>query len=102
MKHVSSVYSVSSIRIRCFCTLGIFYCRPAWSLYNPEERRLAELSFEDGLTLRFNKASAYSRRAMQHYDVRNPVVHGALRSERIDVSSVIREFYLIHSPPPPS
>ena len=34
---------------------------------------------------------------MQLYSVRNQIAHGRLRSERIDVSSVIQEFYVIQS-----
>ena len=71
--------------------------RRAWSLYNPDDRRLSGLSFEDRLTLVLEKGSEYWKRAMQHYNVRNQIAHGALRSERIDVSSVVQEFYLIQS-----
>ena len=71
--------------------------RRAWSLYNPEDRRLSGLSFEDRLTLVCERGSQYWKRAMQHYNVRNQIAHGALRSERIDVSSVVQEFYLIQS-----
>lgn len=71
--------------------------RRAWSLYNPDDRRLSGLSFEDRLTLVLEKGSDYWRRTMQHYNVRNQIAHGALRSERIDVSSVVQEFYLIQS-----
>ena len=77
--------------------LGDWRRRRAWSLYNPEDRRLSGLSSEDRLTLVLEKASEYWRRAMQHYNVRNQIAHGALRSERIDVSSVVQEFYLIQS-----
>ena len=65
--------------------------RRAWSLTTT-----AGLSF-DRLTLVCERGSQYWRRAMQHYNVRNQIAHGALRSERIDVSSVVQEFYLIQS-----
>jgi len=43
------------------------------------------------------KGSENWKRALQHYNVRNQIAHGRLRSERIDVSSVIREFYHIQA-----
>lgn len=72
-------------------------CRRAWSLYNPEDRRLSGLSLEDRLTLVLEKGTEYWKRAMQLYNVRNQIAHGALRSERIDVSSVVQDFYRIQS-----
>ena len=41
--------------------------RRAWSLHNPDDRRLSGLSFEDRLTLVLEKRSDYWRRTMQHY-----------------------------------
>ena len=71
--------------------------RRAWSLYNSDDCRLSGLSFEERLTLVLEKGSEYWKRTIQHHNVRNQIVHGALRSERIDVSSVVQEFYLIQS-----
>ena len=34
---------------------------------------------------------------MQLYNVRNQIAHGTLQSDRIDVSSVIRDFFRIQS-----
>ena len=73
--------------------------RRAWSLYNPTECGFSGLSFRDRLALVLDKTSAYSRRAIQHDNVRNQVPHGALRSKLIDASSVAHGFYLIHSAP---
>ncbi len=69
----------------------------ACSLYDPDDRRLSGLRFEDRLALVLEKGSEFWKRAIQHYNVRNQVAHGTLRSERIDVSSVVQEFYLIQS-----
>ena len=71
--------------------------RRAWSLYNPEDRRLSGLSFENRLTLVLQKGSGEWRRAMQFYNVRNQIAHGTLLSERIDVSSEIQDFFRIRS-----
>ena len=69
----------------------------AWTLYNPDHRRLSGLSFENRLTLVLEKGSDHWKRVLQHYSVRNQIAHGRLRSERIDVSGVITEFFLIQS-----
>ena len=69
----------------------------AWTLYNPDDRRLSGLSFENRLTLVLEKGSDHWKRVLQHYSVRNQIAHGRLRSERIDVSGVITEFFLIQS-----
>ena len=71
--------------------------RRAWSLYNPDDRRLSGLSFEDRLALVIEKGSEYWRRTVQHYAIRNQIAHGDLRLERIDVSSVVEDFFLIQS-----
>jgi len=69
----------------------------AWSLYNPEDRRLSGLTFQGRLTLVLEKGSDVWRRTMQLYNVRNQIAHGTLMSERIDVSSEIQEFFRIRS-----
>ena len=71
---------------------GDWRYRRAWSLYNPDDRRLSGLSFESRLTLVLEKGSAGWKRIMQLYSVRNQIAHGSLLSDRIDVSSVIEEF----------
>ena len=37
------------------------------------------------------------KKTMQFYQIRNQIAHGTLLSERIDMSSVIEEFYIIQS-----
>ena len=71
--------------------------RRAWSLYNPDDRRLSGLSFENRLTLVLEKGSGEWRRTMQLYNVRNQIAHGTLLSERIDVSGEIQEFLRIRA-----
>lgn len=83
--------------IRHAQTHGNWRDRRAWTLYNPDDRRLSGLSFESRLTLVLEKGSANWKRVLQHYNVRNQIAHGRLRSQRIDVSSVIQEFYLIQA-----
>ena len=69
--------------------------RRAWTLYNPDDRRLSGLSFESRLTLVLARGSGEWRRTMQFYNVRNQIAHGTLLSERIDVSGEIQEFFRI-------
>ena len=71
--------------------------RRAWSLYNPDDRRLSGLSFENRLTLVLERGSGDWRRTMQFYSVRNRIAHGTLLSESIDVSDEIREFLRIQA-----
>ncbi len=83
--------------IRHAQTHGDWRYRRAWSLYNPDDRRLSGLSFEIRLTLVFEKGSGECRRTMQLYNFRNRIAHGALLSERIDVLSAIQDFFHIQS-----
>ena len=71
--------------------------RRAWSLYNPEDRRLSGLSFENRLTLVVEKGSDDWKRTMQLYNVRNQIAHGDLLSGRIDMERVIQDFFRIQS-----
>ena len=71
--------------------------RRAWSLYDPNDRRLSGLRFENRLALVVEKGTAGWKSAIQYYNLRNQIAHGRLRPERIDVTSVIQNFYLIQS-----
>lgn len=74
--------------------------RRAWDLYNPEDPRLSGLRFEDRVGLLLDRAegrgSPYAR-IVAYYSLRNGIAHGRLRSDRIDVSAVASDFYLIQS-----
>ena len=71
--------------------------RRAWSLYNPDDRRLSGLRFEQRLMLVLEKGGDSWKKTMQFYQIRNQIAHGTLLSERIDMSSVMEEFYVIQS-----
>ena len=71
--------------------------RRAWSLYNPDDRRLSGLSFENRLTLVLEKGSDDWKRTMELYNVRNQIAHGALLSARIDMQRAIGDFFRIQS-----
>ena len=68
--------------------------RRPWSLYDPERPRL---SFRNRLRLVLDETSDEWRRTVEHYSVRNDIAHGSLLSQRIDVSSVIEDFFRIQS-----
>ncbi len=73
--------------------------RRSWSLYNPDDRRLSGLRFEDRAALVLDpdaEGREYSL-AMQHYNIRNQVAHGTLLSQRIDVTAVIKQFFVIQA-----
>jgi len=71
--------------------------RRAWSLYNPDDRRLSGLSFENRLTLVLEKGGDDWKRTMELYNVRNQIAHSALLSARIDMARVIEDFFRIQS-----
>lgn len=83
--------------IRRAQTHGDWRQRRAWTLYNPDDRRLSGLNFENRLTLVVEKDSDDWKRTLQHYNLRNQIAHGTLVPERINVSSVIEDFLRIQS-----
>lgn len=74
--------------------------RRGWDLFNPDDKRLSGLSFEERSALVLDRnegpGSPWAK-LMQHYQLRNQIAHGKLRPDRIDVSTVADELYLIQS-----
>lgn len=73
--------------------------RRPWSLYNPQDRRLSGLRFEDRAALVLDP-DAEGREyglAMRYYNLRNQIAHGTLRSKRIEVTAVVEQFFLIQA-----
>ena len=68
--------------------------RRAWSLYDSDNPRLG---FRNRLTLVLDRSSDEWKRTLEHYEVRNQIAHGDLRSEGIDVSTVIEDFRRIQA-----
>ena len=68
--------------------------RRAWSLYDSDNPRL---SFRNRLTLVLDRSSDEWKRTLELYEVRNQIAHGDLRSEGIDVSTVIEDFHRIQT-----
>ena len=68
--------------------------RRAWSLFDSDNPRLG---FRNRLTLVLDRSSDEWKRTVELYEVRNQIAHGELRSEGIDVSTVIEDFHRIQS-----
>ncbi len=77
-----------------------WHVRRSWYLYNPDDKRLSGLSFEDRAALVLDRdagrGSAWAR-AMFHYATRNDIAHGILRSTRIDVSAFVQDCFIIQT-----
>ena len=69
--------------------------RRAWSLYKPDSHQPLGLSFKNRLTLVLEKDTDDWKTTIKYYKLRNQIAHGTLQSERINVSSVIQDFYHI-------
>ena len=68
--------------------------RRPWNLHDPENPRL---SFRNRLRLVLRQDCDEWQLVVHHYGVRNQIAHGTLLSERIDVSSVIQDFYRVQT-----
>ena len=72
--------------------------RRAWDLYNPDDKRLSGLSFEERVKLILDWKGPGSRAwslLLGYYGLRNQIAHGKVRPHRIDVSTVVGDLYLI-------
>ncbi len=74
--------------------------RRAWDLYNPDDKRLSGLRFEERVSLVLDKQDNSSGEwdmVMTYYAQRNRIAHGGSYERRIDLNSVIGDFYQIQS-----
>ena len=72
--------------------------RRAWELFNPDDRRLSGLSFEERTALVLDKTANSGEswaRISRYYQSRNQIAHGTLSTQRIEVTLVIADFYNI-------
>jgi hypothetical protein len=74
--------------------------RRGWDLYDPDQRRLSGLSFEERVSLVLDKqqgsGSAW-KMVMDWYNIRNLIAHGGTYARRIDLNDVVGDFYTIES-----
>lgn len=72
--------------------------RRGWDLYNPDDKRLSGLSFEERATLVLDRkagnGSPWSN-VMRYYALRNQIAHGTVLSTRTDISAAVQDFYQI-------
>jgi hypothetical protein len=73
--------------------------RRAWDLYNPDDKRLSGLSFEERTALVLDggagPGSAWAK-VMQYYELRNKIAHGNLNSTHLELNEIAQQFYVIH------
>lgn len=72
--------------------------RRGWDLYNPDDRRLSGLSFEDRAALVLDRKAGNGSpwaRVMRYYALRNQIAHGMVLPTRTDVSGAVQDFYQI-------
>lgn len=72
--------------------------RRAWDLFNPNDKRLSGLRFEDRTALLLDRSGGRGSPwawVMNYYAIRNQIAHGKLGSQRIDVTTVVQDLYLI-------
>jgi hypothetical protein len=72
--------------------------RRAWDMFNPNDKRLSGLSFEERTGLLLDRAGGPRSPwgwVMSYYAIRNKIAHGKIQSQRIDVMAVIQGFYVI-------
>jgi hypothetical protein len=70
--------------------------RRAWDLFNPEDKRLSGLSMQDRVALLLDRQAgpgSHWARVQQYYELRNQIAHGAILAQRIDIETVIHDFY---------
>jgi hypothetical protein len=69
--------------------------RRTWNLYNPDDRRLSGLAFEERAALVLDKDGDPWKTAIRYYNLRNQIAHGRLQADRIHVASVVADFYIV-------
>lgn len=77
---------------------GNWQIRRAWDLYNPDDDRMSGLRFEDRTALVVDRNGGVGSpwaKVMSYYSLRNQIAHGTLLARRIDVDSVVQEFFQV-------
>jgi hypothetical protein len=72
--------------------------RRAWDLYNPDDKRLSGLAFEDRAALVLDKQAGRGSPwalVMSYYALRNRIAHGTLHPDGIDIAEVANDFYKV-------
>jgi hypothetical protein len=86
--------------IRSRIKSGNWATRRAWDLFNPYDKRLSGLSFEERTALVLDKGGGRGSpwaRVMDYYALRNKIAHGTPSGQHVDVPAVVQNFYVIQS-----
>jgi hypothetical protein len=86
--------------IRARQSQTIWEQRRAWDLYNPDDKRLSGLSFEDRTALVLDRSAGRGSAwavVMRYYEARNKIAHGNLSATRIEINEIAKDFYMIAS-----
>ena len=74
--------------------------RRGWDLYNPDERRMSGLSFDERASFILDRGDGRGggfATAMKHYELRNRIAHGKLETTRVDVVGAVEDFHAVQS-----
>jgi hypothetical protein len=74
--------------------------RRAWDLFNPEDKRISGLTFEERVLLvidKLNNRGAEWKLVTNYYQLRNLIAHGGSHEHRIDVNKIVQDFYKIQA-----
>ena len=71
--------------------------RRGWDLYNPEDKRISGLKFDERISLVLDRQIAEWGMTMKWYSLRNFIAHGGSHDERIDLAFAVNEFHQIQS-----
>lgn len=77
---------------------GSWEVRRSWDLYNPDDDKMSGLRFEERTALVVDRTGGPGSpwaRIMNYYSLRNQIAHGTLLARRIDVDSVVQDFFQI-------
>ena len=71
--------------------------RRGFDIYNPDDKRLAGLSFDERLSFVLDRDSPEIGRARAYYTLRNAVAHGTAFATGIDFEQIVPDLFAIFS-----
>lgn len=72
--------------------------RRAWEIFDPEDKRLSGLRFENRVSLVLDKDAGPAcawKKVINYYNTRNQIAHRTLKASNIDVTEVFKDFYIV-------
>lgn len=74
--------------------------RRGFDFYEPDDKRLSGLAFDRRVAIVLDKKAGGGGpyvKVMSHYEVRNKIAHGNLMALRINLSEIVKDFYIVQS-----